>query len=140
VVDAYAGTGSLTLFLARRAGEVVGIEEVAEAVEDARTNAALNGVRNASFHRGPVEELLPHFRAETVVLDPPRQGLTPRALAALLKVSPPRVVYVSCSPATLARDLRHLAESGYRLRNLAAFDFFPHTAHVEAVALLERES
>lgn len=139
VVDAYAGTGSLTLFLARRAGKAVGIEEVAEAVEDARANATLNGIKNVFFHRGQVEELLPHFRAETVVLDPPRQGLTPRALAALLQVSPPRVVYVSCSPATLARDLRYLTESGYRLRNLAAFDFFPHTAHVEAVALLERE-
>ncbi len=138
VVDAYAGTGSLTLFLARRAGEVAGIEEVAAAVEDARANAALNQVKNASFHPGPVEELLPRFQADTVVLDPPRQGLTARALAALLRVSPPRLVYVSCSPATLARDLRLLAEAGYRLKELAAFDFFPHTAHVEAAALLER--
>ncbi|MDI3328460.1 MAG: 23S rRNA (uracil(1939)-C(5))-methyltransferase RlmD [Alicyclobacillaceae bacterium] len=143
VVDAYCGVGTISLFLARRAARVVGIEAVPEAVEDARRNARLNGIRNAEFRAGAVEDVLPVLAAErrpdVVVLDPPRRGCDRSVLRAVSEARVPRVVYVSCDPATLARDLRMLAGCGYRVREVRPVDLFPQTGHVESVALLTRE-
>ncbi|MBX6395677.1 MAG: 23S rRNA (uracil(1939)-C(5))-methyltransferase RlmD [Alicyclobacillaceae bacterium] len=142
-VDAYCGVGTISLFLARRAARVVGIEAVAEAVEDARRNARLNGIRNAEFTAGAVEDVLPGLAAErrpdVVVLDPPRRGCRWEVLESLIRTGVPRVVYVSCDPATLARDLRILADGGYRVCEVWPVDLFPQTGHVESVALLTRE-
>jgi len=140
VVDAYCGVGTISLWLASAAKEVRGIEAVPDAVEDARRNARANGVDNASFHVGLSEELLPAwadagFRPDVVVLDPPRSGCDRKLLDALVRVRPKRIVYVSCNPATLAKDAAVLLESGrYALASVEPVDMFPHTAHVEAVA------
>ncbi len=144
VVELYSGIGAISLFLARRAARVTGVEVVPEAVRDAVANARLNGVANVSFIEGPAERVLPELaaggvRAEVVVLDPPRRGCEPRVLEAVGRLRPDRVVYVSCNPATLARDLARLAGLGYRVREVQPVDMFPQTAHVEAVALAVRE-
>jgi 23S rRNA (uracil1939-C5)-methyltransferase len=141
-VDAYCGVGTISLFLARQAARVVGIEAEVEAVEDARRNARLNGIRNAEFTAGAVEDVLPVLaeeqRPDVVVLDPPRRGCRREVLEALIHTGVPRVVYVSCDPATLARDLRILADGGYRVWEVWPVDLFPQTGHVESVALLTR--
>ncbi|MCG0239826.1 MAG: 23S rRNA (uracil(1939)-C(5))-methyltransferase RlmD [Firmicutes bacterium] len=143
VVDAYAGIGTISLFLARRARHVYGIEEVPEAVADARANAARNGIGNATFLQGRVEEWLPRLQAEglrpeVIVFDPPRKGCEPEVLEAAAAMAPRRMVYVSCNPATLARDLGILARHGYRAVEVQPVDMFPHTHHVEAVARIDR--
>ncbi|MDI3299158.1 MAG: 23S rRNA (uracil(1939)-C(5))-methyltransferase RlmD [Bacillota bacterium] len=148
VVDLYTGVGTLALFAALRAREVTGIEEVPAAVEDARRNAERNGLGRVRFLVGKAEALLPRLvargeRADVVLLDPPRKGAAPEVLAAIRRAAPRRVVYVSCNPATLARDLAGLAEAAaegaaYRVERVAPVDLFPQTAHVEAVAWLER--
>lgn len=145
--DLYSGTGTIALYLASRgAGEVVGIEAIPEATRDAQANAARNGIRNARFETGKVEERLPALLAtmgtlDGVVLDPPRKGCEPEVLAAIARTQVPRLVYVSCNPATLARDLKALAEQGgYRVVRARPVDMFPQTSHVETVALLERPS
>lgn len=144
VIDAYSGIGTISLFLARQAGQVYGIEEVPEAVADARANAERNGIANATFLAGAVEEVLPRLYAEgvrpdVVVFDPPRKGCDPAVLEAAVAMAPRRMVYVSCNPATLARDLGMLAEKGYRTLEVQPVDMFPHTHHVESCALLVRE-
>lgn len=144
VVDAYCGIGSITLPLARRAGRVTGIEVVEAAVRDARRNAARNGIPNVTFLAGEAEAILPERvaageRPDVVVVDPPRKGCGRPLLDAILAVRPARVVYVSCNPATLARDLRILVDGGYQVREVQPVDMFPQTAHVEAVALLTRD-
>lgn len=144
VADLYCGTGTISLALAAKAGEVVGIEIVPEAIEDARRNALKNGIGNARFVCAPAEEELPRMveeglRPEVVVLDPPRKGCEEALLAAVAKAAPDRVVYVSCNPATLARDAKYLAAAGYALVKAQPVDMFPWTAHVETVALLRRE-
>ena len=140
VVDAYAGTGTIALFLAGRASEVVGIESVPEATRDAASNARSNGIKNVRFLTGLVEErlgaLTREFKPHVVVLDPPRKGCEAAAIQAIGEARPRRVVYVSCNPATLARDLSRLAEVGYRLDEVTPVDMFPQTAHVECVARL----
>ncbi len=141
VVDAYCGAGSIALYLARFARRVVGLEVVPAAVEDARENAALNGLMNVSFRAGAVEDLLPRLLAEgpapdLVILDPPRRGCHPLVLEALAAHRIPRLVYVSCDPGTLARDLGLLARRGYRLTAVQPVDMFPHTVHVETCSLL----
>ncbi len=145
VADLYCGTGTISLALARKAGEVVGIEIVPEAIEDARRNALRNGVENARFICAPAEEELPRMveeglRPQVVVLDPPRKGCEEALLAAVAKAAPERVVYVSCNPATLARDAKYLAQQGYRLEMAQPVDMFPWTAHVETVVLLSQET
>ncbi|MEB3329843.1 MAG: 23S rRNA (uracil(1939)-C(5))-methyltransferase RlmD [Candidatus Sericytochromatia bacterium] len=144
-VDAYGGTGAIALYLAARgAGHVTGLEVVGAATADARANAAANGLAGrTTFHTGRVETLLPGLiargeRPDGVVLDPPRKGCEPAVLEALLAAAPRRVVYVSCNPATLARDLRVLVAGGYRLTHVQPVDMFPQTSHVECVARLER--
>ncbi len=143
VIDAYCGIGTISLFLARVAGRVIGVEVVPEAIEDARRNAAVNGITNAEFLVGESEQIIPELysqgvRAEVVVVDPPRQGCDSRLLDAIAAMRPERVVYVSCNPASLARDLAILAERGYVTREVQPVDMFPQTAHVECVVLITR--
>lgn len=143
VVDAFSGTGTIALFLARGAARVTGIEEVPEAVADARQNAARNGITNVEFLAGRVEQVLADlagrsFHPDVVVLDPPRAGVPRAALDAIARLGPHRLVYVSCKPATLARDLAILHGYGYRTLEVQPVDMFPQTAHVEAVARVMR--
>jgi 23S rRNA (uracil1939-C5)-methyltransferase len=143
-VDLYSGTGAISLLLARRARRVYGIEVSAAAVADAVRNAGLNGIDNCTFLTGEVRHVLPALvqegvRADVVVADPPRAGFHPKALGALAALAPPRIVYVSCNPATLARDVGELARrGGYRLEWVQPVDMFPQTPHIEAVARLQR--
>ncbi len=141
VVDAYCGTGSISLFLAGQAAKVYGIEVVEAAVEDARANAVINGIQNAEFITGLAEEVMPRLyregiRPHAVVLDPPRKGCEQALLDAVVSMQPGRVVYVSCNPATLARDLKYLDGRGYKTVEVQPVDMFPHTAHVETVVLM----
>ncbi|MBI3625006.1 MAG: 23S rRNA (uracil(1939)-C(5))-methyltransferase RlmD [Candidatus Rokubacteria bacterium] len=143
VVDLYSGTGAITLLLARRCRWVYGIEVAQAAVEDAQRNAKANGIENCTFLAGEVRGVLPQLigrgiRAEVVVADPPRAGFHPKALRSLLTLGPRRIVYVSCNPATMARDLGELARGGYRIEWLQPLDMFPHTPHIEALARLSR--
>ncbi len=143
VIDLYCGAGTITLALAERAGQVIGVEIVPEAVENARRNAERNGVENVEFRCADAGQAARQLAAEGIrpdvlVVDPPRKGLDETARDAILKMQPPRVVYVSCDPATLARDVRELTGAGYRLETAQAFDLFPRTSHVETAALLCR--
>jgi 23S rRNA (uracil1939-C5)-methyltransferase len=143
VMDLYSGTGAISLLLAGRAGHVYGIEVSAAAVADAVRNAQANGIANCTFVAGEVRHVLPALmadgvRASVVVADPPRAGFHPRALAALAALAPARIVYVSCNPATLARDVGDLTRQGYRLQWVQPVDMFPQTPHIEAVARLTR--
>lgn len=144
VVDAYCGIGTLSLPLAQRSQRCIGIELQTEAVAQARQNAALNGVHNTEFFAGTVEHLLLEVSSQqsapldVVVLDPPRKGCDRNVLEALATISPGRIVYMSCNPATLARDLKILCSRGYALKRVQPADFFPQTAHVECVAFLEK--
>jgi 23S rRNA (uracil1939-C5)-methyltransferase len=147
VLDLYCGTGTLTLLFARAAAAAIGVESVADAVARAKDNAALNGVTNARFVEGEARAVLREWarreradppRPEVVVVDPPRAGLHARVVARVAELAPRRVVYVSCNPGTLARDLKDFAARGYPPAEVAPFDLFPHTPHIECVARLER--
>ncbi len=143
VIDLYSGTGAISLLLARRCRRVYGIEVAQAAVDDAALNAATNSIDNCTFLAGEVRFVLPALiakgvSAEVVVADPPRAGFHPKALHALLQLAPPRIVYVSCNPSTLARDVGELVRGGYRLRWVQPVDMFPHTPHIEAVARLDK--
>ncbi|ADL08297.1 23S rRNA (uracil(1939)-C(5))-methyltransferase RlmD [Thermosediminibacter oceani] len=143
VIDAYCGIGTITLFLAGKARMVYGIEVVPQAVMDARNNALLNGIENVEFIEGAAEEVMPQLvergiRADVIVMDPPRRGCDEKLLDAAVKMNPPRMVYVSCNPATLARDLRYLEDRGYRTELVQPVDMFPFTHHVECVALIKK--
>ena len=150
VWDLYCGIGTISLFLARKAGQVYGVEIVPQAVEDARNNARINGITNARFYVGKAEEVLPEYyadyekkhgeraRADVIVVDPPRKGCDEALLETIVKMEPEKVVYVSCDPATLARDVKYLRENGYEVRRVRAVDMFPHTVHVETVCLMSR--
>lgn len=143
VIDAYCGIGTISLFLARQAGHVYGVEIVPEATEDAKRNAELNSIGNVSFEAGPAEVVMPRWRtegieADVIVVDPPRKGCDPALLDTILALQPERVVYVSCNPSTLARDLRVLEDGGYRTVEVTPVDMFPHTVHVECVVLMSR--
>jgi 23S rRNA (uracil1939-C5)-methyltransferase len=141
VIDAYCGIGTISLFLAQRAGQVYGVEIVEEAIADARKNAELNGITNVHFEAGPAEVVLPGWKRQgvkpdVIVVDPPRKGCEPQLLETILELRPQRVVYVSCNASTLARDLRVLEDGGYRTVEVQPVDMFPHTTHVETVGLL----
>lgn len=141
VLDAYCGIGTLTLPLAQRSQRAIGIEVQASAIEQARINAQLNQIVNTEFHVGQVEALLGGFAQlpDIIVLDPPRKGCDPQVIPTLLAINPQQIAYMSCNPATLARDLKQLCADGhYRIRRLQPVDFFPQTAHVETVAFLDR--
>ncbi|MBI4562995.1 MAG: 23S rRNA (uracil(1939)-C(5))-methyltransferase RlmD [Candidatus Rokubacteria bacterium] len=144
VVDLYSGTGAISLLLARRCRWVYGIEVAQAAVADAVRNAKANGIANCTFLAGEVRFVLPQLisqgvRAEVVVADPPRAGFHPRALRALASLGPARIVYISCNPPTMARDLGELRRGGYRVNWVQPIDMFPHTPHIVAVARLERQ-
>ena len=147
VLDLYCGTGTLTLLLARGARAAVGVESEPAAVAAARGNAQRNAIGNARFVAGEARRVLREWaraersdpvRPEVVVVDPPRAGLHPRVVARVAELGPQRVVYVSCNPATLARDLKDFAALGYPLEAVTPFDMFPHTPHIECVARLAR--
>ena len=143
VLDLYCGTGTIGLTMAGKAGQVIGVESVAEAVEDARQNAEENGIVNARFlcaDAGKAAERLREegIRPSIVILDPPRKGCTPAVIETVAAMSPGRVVYVSCDPATLARDLKRFGEHGYRTETIQPVDMFPRTPHVECVVLMSK--
>ncbi len=144
VWDLYCGIGTISLFLARKAAKVYGVEIIPEAIEDARRNAGLNGIQNAEFFVGKAEEVLPekcrngHLRADVIVVDPPRKGCEEAVLETMIQMEPERIVYVSCDPATLARDLKILCGRGYRLERVRPCDMFPHSVHVETVVRLSK--
>jgi 23S rRNA (uracil1939-C5)-methyltransferase len=140
LVDAYCGIGTLTLPLAQQVQQAIGLEVQPEAVEQAQVNAELNGITNATFQTGTVEALLGELdvQPDIVLLDPPRKGCDRQVIDTLLRLKPDRIVYVSCNPSTLARDLKLLAQGGYKLTRVRPADFFPQTAHVECVAFLVR--
>lgn len=143
LLDLYCGAGTIGLYLARRVKSVIGVEVVSEAVDDARRNATLNGITNARFicaDAGQAAKKLneEHCRPDIVVLDPPRKGCDALTIDAVVKMAPKRVVYVSCDPATLARDLKIFTEKGYVCERVKPVDMFPRTPHVECVALMSR--
>lgn len=143
VLDLYCGIGTISLVMARRAGKVIGAEIVPSAVTDAKANAARNGITNADFLCGDAGTAAQHLamqglRPDVICVDPPRKGLSAEVCDAIADMAPARVVYVSCDPATLARDVRRLHESGYRPEKAVAVDMFPRTAHVETVVLLSK--
>ena len=145
VIDAYCGTGTITLFLAQKARKVYGIEIVQPAILDARKNARDNHVKNAEFIVGDATAVMPALykqgiSPDVVVVDPPRAGCTETVLRTFANMKPQRIVYVSCNPATLARDLAILKELGYLAQEVQPVDLFPQTSHVENVALLMRKS
>jgi 23S rRNA (uracil1939-C5)-methyltransferase len=140
VLDLYCGTGTIGILLSRYVGQVTGVELVADAVEAARENAALNNVKNISFHHGDVKEYLKSRDAreaefDIVVVDPPRAGLHPKVLSRIVKLAPPKIVYISCNPATFARDAKQLVAEGYHLPEVQPVDMFPHTMHIELIGL-----
>ncbi len=145
VYDLYTGLGSIALYLAKHCRQVVGIEEIAQAIEDAKDNMALNEIDNAVFYAGDVKDILTtdfaqrHGKPDVVVTDPPRAGMHKEVIEILLELAAPKIVYVSCNPATQARDLSLLAAK-YRVVKSRAVDMFPHTHHVENVALLVLKS
>ena len=152
VWDLYCGIGTISLFLTQRAGQVYGVEIVPQAVEDAKHNARINAVENAEFYVGKAEEVLPEYyagfeqmhgkkaHADVIVVDPPRKGCDEALLETIVKMEPEKVVYVSCDPATLARDVKYLRENGYEVKKVRPVDMFPHTVHVETVVLLSAVS
>lgn len=144
LLDLYCGTGTIGLSMADRAKSLIGVEIVDAAVQDARENAARNGIGNAEFlcmDAAPAAQKLAaeNRRPDVIILDPPRKGCSPSVLESVVQMSPSRVVYVSCDPATLARDLKVLAQSGYQPQELTPVDMFPRTAHVETAALITKE-
>lgn len=146
VWDLYCGIGTISLFLAQKAKKVYGVEIVPQAIEDARRNAEINGIHNAEFFVGKAEEVLPeqfeknHVYADVIVVDPPRKGCDAVCLDTIIKMRPERVVYVSCDSATLARDLRYLADGGYVVERGRCCDMFPGTVHVETIVLIQRKT
>ncbi len=144
VFDAYCGTGTITLFLSKKAKKVYGVEIVPQAIENARINAEQNGVKNAEFIVGEAEKVIPDLikqgvKADVVVVDPPRKGCGIELLEAIAGIAPKRIVYVSCDPGTLARDLGILKELGYETKEVQPVDMFPMTGHVETCVLLVRQ-
>ena len=150
VWDLYCGIGTISLFLAKKAKKVYGVEIVPQAIDDARNNAKINGIDNAEFFVGKAEEVLPEYYAQyekehgkkayadVIVVDPPRKGCDEVLLNTMVEMMPERIVYVSCDSATLARDLRYLCERGYEIKKVRPVDQFPSTVHVECVVLMSR--
>jgi 23S rRNA (uracil1939-C5)-methyltransferase len=145
VWDLYCGIGTISLFLAQKAKKVYGVEIVPPAIEDARRNAALNGMENVEFFVGKAEEVLPReyeknqVYADVIVVDPPRKGCDSVCLDTIVRMQPKRVVYVSCDSATLARDVKYLNERGYAVERVRCCDMFGMSGHVETVALLTKK-
>ena len=144
VFDLYCGVGTISLFLAKKAKHVIGVEIVGQAIEDAKVNAQINHIENAQFYCGAAEEVIPDLyrqgvTADVVVVDPPRKGCDEKLLDTIVNMAPEKVVYVSCDSATLARDLKYLNEHGYVVRKVQPVDMFPMGVHVETVVLLSHK-
>ena len=145
VYDLYTGTGTIAQFVSRKASKVIGIEYVPEAIEDARANAAANGISNCEFFAGDMKDVLvdsfitEHGRPDVIILDPPRAGIHPDVAEVILRAAPDRMVYVSCNPASQARDLAILCRD-YEITAVQPVDMFPHTMHVENVCALKRKT
>jgi 23S rRNA (uracil1939-C5)-methyltransferase len=143
VYDLYTGTGTIANFVAKRAKKVIGIEYVPEAIEDAKVNSEINGIDNTLFYAGDMKDILnrefieEHGRPDVIITDPPRAGMHQDVIDAILFAAPQKIVYVSCNPATQARDLQ-LLDSDYKVVKVQPVDMFPHTQHVENVVLLEK--
>jgi len=143
VYDLYTGTGTIANFVARKAKNVIGIEYVPEAIEDAKVNSEINGITNTLFYAGDMKDILndefiaKHGKPDVVITDPPRAGMHPDVVETIIKAAPERIVYVSCNPATQARDLQ-LLDKAYKVKEVQPVDMFPHTPHVENVVLLEK--
>ena len=146
VWDLYCGIGTISLFLAQKAKKVMGVEIIPAAIEDAKKNAEMNGITNVEFFVGKAEEVLPEqyekygVYADVIVVDPPRKGCDEVAIQTMIRMAPKRIVYVSCDPATLARDVKMLAAAGYCVEKVCAVDQFGHSGHVECVTLLQRKN
>jgi len=143
VFDIYCGIGTISLFLAKKAKKVIGVEIVPEAIEDAKQNAELNYIENTEFYVKAAEEVVPElyakgYKADVVVVDPPRKGCDEALLDTIIKMQVEKIVYVSCNPSTLARDLRYLEDGGYKTMEVQPVDMFPHTAHVKTVVWMSR--
>jgi 23S rRNA (uracil1939-C5)-methyltransferase len=142
VYDLYTGTGTIANFVAKQCKQVIGIEYVPEAIEDAKVNSKLNNIENTTFFAGDMKDLLTddfidvHGRPDVIITDPPRAGMHDDVIKTILNTSPKRIVYVSCNPATQARDLS-LLDAQYKVVRIQPVDMFPHTHHVENVVLLE---
>lgn len=144
VLDIYCGIGTISLTAAKNAKSVIGVEIVPEAIDNAKENAKRNGIENAEFYCFPAEDIVPQLIADDispdiVILDPPRKGSDEKTLSAIVSAKPKKIVYVSCNPATLARDAQFLAENGYTAKSVTAVDMFPHTVHVESVMLFVKD-
>jgi 23S rRNA (uracil1939-C5)-methyltransferase len=145
VYDLYTGTGTIANFVARKAKQVVGIEYVEDAIKDAKINSQLNGIDNTLFYAGDMKDILTddfiaeHGRPDVIITDPPRAGMHPDVIKVIMNAHPQRIVYVSCNPATQARDLQ-LLDADYQVTHVQPVDMFPHTPHVENVVLLEARS
>ncbi len=145
VYDLYTGTGTIALFVAGKCKEVIGIEYVPEAIEDAKVNAELNGITNTKFFAGDMKDIFTeeffteHGKADVIITDPPRTGMHTDVIEAILKASPKKIVYVSCNPATQARDV-NLLSAEYKITKFQPVDMFPHTHHIENVLLLEKRN
>ena len=143
VYDLYTGTGTIANFVSRQAKKVIGIEYVPEAIEDAKVNSSLNKIENTLFYAGDMKDILTndfiaqHGRPDVIITDPPRAGMHPDVINVILNAAPKRIVYVSCNPATQARDLQ-LMDAEYKVAAVQPVDMFPHTPHVENVVLLEK--
>ncbi len=144
VMDIYCGIGTISLAAAKKAKSVIGVEIVPEAIEDAKRNALCNNIKNVSFYAASADKIVPELikngeRPDIVILDPPRKGSDEETLSAIVQAMPKRISYVSCNPATLARDVKYLSENGYKLEKVTGVDMFPHTSHVECCAQLCRK-
>ncbi|PKR76722.1 23S rRNA (uracil(1939)-C(5))-methyltransferase RlmD [Halalkalibacillus sediminis] len=144
VIDAYCGIGSISLFLAQKAKKVYGVEVVPKAVDNAKANAKRNHIDNAEFYVGQAEKVMPWWKSQgldpdVIVVDPPRKGCDEELLEAMIAMQPERIVYVSCNPSTLARDLKILSDGGFEAKEIQPVDMFPQSNHVESVTLVERK-
>jgi 23S rRNA (uracil1939-C5)-methyltransferase len=147
VYDFYSGAGTISLFISHLAKQVIGFESVADAVDDANRNKQRNNIENCTFVHGDLLQLIKDVKSITlkygipdvIITDPPRAGMHPKTLQSILLLNPKRIVHVSCNPATLARDVAILCEKEYKLSKIKPVDMFPHTAHIEVVALLEKK-
>ena len=143
VLDLYCGIGTISLFAAKYARRVIGVEVVPQAIENAKENAQRNGILNTEFILGKAEDIAPELAKEKpdlIFLDPPRKGADPKTLEAIITMAPEKVVYISCNPATLARDLAILCKEDYQIKTVIPVDMFPNTSHVETVALLSQKA
>jgi 23S rRNA (uracil1939-C5)-methyltransferase len=143
ILDLYCGIGTITSLLSKYAKRVIGIEVVSDAVENAKENATVNKINNVIFKEGKVEDLIETLTEEeidTIVMDPPRSGVESRALDTIIKINPKQIIYVSCDPVTLARDLKILCNNNYEIKDITPFDMFPQTSHVECVAQIKKKN